>query len=209
MMRTLGQGGVQNPIPSSDSVNPSLLSRVFSIATRLGPAILRILGGGAHLEANQITPVQNRFHQEVLAPTVTAKDNPNTDTDTLLYWLDTLKAEGDAFDHFTRQFGVAGRQARETIFGIQDAAGGWSTTPAAPGYATQIMRDLLSKLSRRTGNARYQQLGIDWGAPAAVGIDGQVTPSLPPSQRADPSTVPGWVLPVGVVVALIFLARRK
>jgi len=147
----------------------------------------------------------------------------------LLYWLDTLQAEGDAFYQFTTQYGVAGRQARETIFGIEDAAGNWITTTAAPGYATQIMRGLLDVLTERTGNSMYQQLGINWGQllqtgvqiaagitgkPVVVGGGGQVITGLPPSQRVGypltTSDIPSWLLPAGIgLVALILLTRKK
>jgi hypothetical protein len=193
--------------------------------------MLKGLIGTAHLDANQIVTVQNKFHSDVLAPTVAAKDDPATPVDDLLYWLDTLEKEGNAFYQYTTQFSsAAGRQARETMFGIQDATGDWITTTAAPGYATQILRGLLDVLAQRTGDDMYQQLGINWGQvaqigaqiaagltgkPVYVGAGGQVISSVPPSQRpgyypASATAMPNWVLPVGIgVVALILLTNRK
>lgn len=223
MKGTLGFGVIVSP-------SPDPISLALDAALILGPIIVNLLRGTDHLQANQITPVQNKFHTQVLAPTVEAKDNPATPIEDLLYWLDTMKAEGDAFYLFTQKFGVAGKQARETIFGIEDATGDWITTTAAPGYATQIMRGLEDVLTERTGNEMYQQLGIDWGRiaqlgvqiaagitgqPAVVGANGQVITGVPPSQRVGypavlPSTMPDWILPVGIgLVALVLLTGRR
>lgn len=210
--------------------SPDPVSLAFDAAMIVGPLIKSLIGT-AHLDANQIVPVQNKFHHDVLAPVVAAKDNPYTSVEDLIYWADVLKQEGDAFLFFTQQYGVAGRQARETIFGIE-SGGDWITTTAAPGYATQILRGLLDVLTQRTGDSMYQQLGINWGNLAQIGVQiaagltgkpvsvtggGTVYTSVPPSQR--PSTgvyypqqseLPSWVIPAGIgLVALVLLMPRK
>jgi hypothetical protein len=219
MRRTVGL------TPLVPSIDPASL--VFNAASILGPLIRSFIGTG-HLEANQITPVQNKYHHEVLEPAVAAKDDPSTSLDDLIYWRDLVATEGEAFYQFTQKFPQAGAGARRTIFGEQDAAGNWITTSNALGIATQILRGFNSVIYQRTGDVN-SQLGIDWGRliqtgvqiaagitgqPVIVSGGGQVITSVPPSQRPGyippASGIPSWLLPVGIgVLALAFLAPRR
>jgi hypothetical protein len=224
------------------SPSPDPFSLAFNAGSAIiGPFIKSALGNAEHRTADQIVPVQNKFHHEVLAPVVDAKDNPNTSIEDLIYWRDLLRTEGESFYQFTRQFdstfsgnaitSEAGAGARRTMFGEQDATGEWLTTTAAPGYATQILRDLERIIYERTGDVN-QQLGIDWGKLAQIGVQvaagitgrpvvvgggGQVITSVPPSQRpgyvpqyGPYSGYPEWLLPAGIgVVVLLLLTRKK
>lgn len=204
--------------------SPDPVSLAFNAASILGPLIKSLLGTG-HLEANQIVPVQNKLHSDVLAPAVAAKDNPNTSTADLIFWRNVLRQEGEAFYHFTENFAQAGPGARRTIFGIQDAAGNWITTSAALGIATQILRDFNTVILQRTGDMSTQ-LGIDWGRLIQSGVDlaGTLTgrplppviiggPYVPPSEQPPLYTaynqLPSWLLPAGIALLAIVLLKKK
>lgn len=207
-------------------VDPFTLA--FNIGATLAPALVNALRGREHLDANRITPEQNRLHYEVLAPAVEAKDNPATPVEDLFYWADELRRRGEEFYQFAAaqtQYGTeAAAGAIRTMFGKTDAGGNWFTTSDAPGYATQILADLERIISERTG--MQSQLGIDWGKLIQTGVQvaanitgGPVSVStprgsvvaLPPTQTAgryyNPypavvgavESVPGWVWGAGAV----------
>lgn len=224
-MRSGGLGFV----PLSPSPDPASLTfdAIMAGAEILGPLIKSLIGT-AHLDANKIVVVQNELHHEVLEPTVAAKDNPNTSVEDLIFWRDTLIKEGEAFYQFTLQFpSAAGSQARETIFGIQDAAGNWITTSSALGIATQILNDLGRIIGERTGDVN-KSLGFDWsklaqigvqvaagltGKPVSVGANGQIVVGLPPSQQptyyTPPGTMPSWAVPAGIGLVVLLLVMPK
>ncbi len=203
----------------------------IDIAAVVIPALVALFRGKQHLDANQIVPEQNRYHQEVLAPAVAAKDNPSTPIEDLIYWDQQLRIQGEAFYQWAQEHQQYGSAAAEgavrTIFGERDASGEWITTSAAPGYATQILRDLERIIGERTG--MHAQLGIDWGRLAQIGVQiaanatgGPVTvqtsrggvTAIPPTNIPGPyynpypgvvgaiETIPGWVWGAGAVAAI-------
>lgn len=187
---------------------------------------------GTNPESDRIVAEQNRFHREVLAPVVDAKDNPSTPIEDLLEWRDVLWDQGTQFLDWVSQFAGSGPGAIRTIFGVRAADGEWMTTSEAPGYATQILRDLNRIIEERTG---MPQLGFDWSRLAQIGVEaaaaitnspigvtvGNTGVTATPATRyytTDvgvgnlrlPDSVPGWVWPVGIgVVAAVLLSRRR